>query len=86
MTDGKGNFVTSAMEDSGIVQSLTFLAHAGRVDVNRVMVLRTVSNYDQPAKGATAAESLAANADHRYSAYFPGLEAALDTLAAAGAR
>jgi purine nucleoside permease len=75
-TDGKGNFVTSAMEDSGILQSLSFLAQAGRVDLHRVMVLRTVSNYDQPAQGATAAESLAANAEHRYSAYFPALEAA----------
>jgi purine nucleoside permease len=75
-TGGKGQFVTSAMEDSGILQSLTFLQHASRVDVNRVMVLRTVSNYDQPAIGSTAAESLAGNADHRYSAYFPALEAA----------
>ncbi|HTZ60186.1 MAG TPA: purine nucleoside permease [Acidobacteriaceae bacterium] len=75
-TDSKGQFVTSAMEDSGILQSLTFLQHAGRVDLDRVMVLRTVSNYDQPAVGSTAAESLSANAEHRYSAYFPALEAA----------
>jgi purine nucleoside permease len=75
-TDSRGNFVTSAMEDSGILQSLTFLHQAGRADLDRVMVLRTVSNYDQPATGSTAAESLAANAQHRYSAYFPALEAA----------
>ncbi|MGC2399018.1 MAG: purine nucleoside permease [Acidobacteriaceae bacterium] len=75
-TDSKGNFVTSSMEDSGILQSLSFLHQAGRVDLDRVMVLRTVSNYDQPATGSTAAESLAANAEHRYSAYFPALEAA----------
>jgi purine nucleoside permease len=75
-TGSAGNYVTSAMEDSGVLQSLAFLQHAGRVDPDRVMVLRTVSNYDQPAVGATAAESLAANADHKYSAYFPALEAA----------
>ena len=75
-TDGQGNFVTSDMEDSGILQALTFLGHAGRVDLNRVMVLRTVSNFDQPATGITAAESLSANAGHRYSAYLPALEAA----------
>ena len=40
------------------------------------MVLRTVSNFDQPPTGLTAAESLAANAAHRYSAYMPALEAA----------
>ncbi len=75
-TNAQGNYVTSAMEDSGILQSLTFLHHAGRVDLNRVMVLRTVSNFDQPPAGMTAAESLAANAVHRYSAYLPALEAA----------
>jgi purine nucleoside permease len=75
-TDAKGNFVASAMEDSGVLQSLSFLQHAGRIDLDRVMILRTVSNYDQPANGSTAAESLSANAEHRYSAYFPALEAA----------
>ena len=75
-TDGKGNFVTSAMEDTGVLQSLSFLQRAGRVDLDRVMVLRTVSNFDQPPTGLTAAESLAANAGHRYSAYLPALEAA----------
>jgi purine nucleoside permease len=75
-TDGKGNFVTSAMEDTGVLQSLTFLHHAGRVDLDRVMVLRTVSNFDQPPTGMTAAESLATNDEHHYSAYLPALEAA----------
>jgi purine nucleoside permease len=75
-TGGQGKFVASAMEDSGILQSLTFLHHAGRVDLDRVMVLRTISNFDQPAIGLTAAESLAASAGHKYSAYLPALEAA----------
>ncbi len=64
------------MEDSGVLQSLTFLHHGGRIDLDRVMVLRTVSNFDQPATGLTAAESLAASAEHSYSAYLPALEAA----------
>jgi purine nucleoside permease len=75
-TDSKGNYVTSAMEDSGVLQSLSFLHHAGRADLDRVMVLRTVSNYDQPPMGLTAAESLSANAEHHYSAFLPALEAA----------
>lgn len=75
-TGAQGNFVTSAMEDSGVLQSLTFLNHAHRVDFDRVMVLRTVSNFDQPPKGMTAAQSLEANSAHRYSAYLPSLEAA----------
>jgi purine nucleoside permease len=75
-TASQGNFVTSAMEDSGVLQSLTFLNHSGRVDLGRVMDLRTVSNFDQPPRGMTAADSLKANAGHRYSAYLPALEAA----------
>jgi purine nucleoside permease len=75
-TGSKGNFVTSAMEDSGVLQSLTFLHNGGRIDLDRVMVLRTVSNFDQQPTGLTAAESLAASAAHRYSAYLPALEAA----------
>jgi purine nucleoside permease len=44
-TAGKGRFVMTAMEDTGIAQSLTFLAKAGRADLRRLMVLRTGSNY-----------------------------------------
>src|SRR5579863_3360173 len=33
-TGGRGNYVTTAMEDTGTLQSLTWLAHAGRVDLN----------------------------------------------------
>ena len=75
-TGGKGNFVVSAMEDTGTLQSLTFLSHAGKVDLKRVLVLRTVSNYDQPPPGMTAAESLAQQKVGKYGAYLPALEAA----------
>ncbi|HEV2275582.1 MAG TPA: purine nucleoside permease [Acidobacteriaceae bacterium] len=75
-TGNRGNFVTSAMEDSGILQSLTFLAHAQRVDLNRVLVLRTASNFDQQRIGITAAQSLAETKILHYSAYLPALEAA----------
>ena len=75
-TDGQGNFVTTAMEDSGTMQSLTLLARAGRVDLGRVMVLRTVSNYDSPPPGVTAAQNLEEENKGLYSAYIPSLEAA----------
>jgi purine nucleoside permease len=75
-TGGDGTFVTTAMEDTGTLQSLTFLANAGRVDLNRVMVLRTVSNYDRQPRGMTAAESLATQRIGKYSGYLPSLEAA----------
>jgi purine nucleoside permease len=75
-TGGKGNYMTSAMEDSGTLQSLTFLSQAGRVDLQRVLVLRTVSNFDREPPGSTAAESLAQISSGNYSAYLPALEAA----------
>jgi purine nucleoside permease len=64
------------MEDTGTLQSLTFLSKAGRVDINRVMVLRTASDFDQPVPGRTAAESLAQNKIGKYTGYYPALEAA----------
>jgi purine nucleoside permease len=57
-TGGKGEFATTAMEDTGTLQSLEFLAQAGRIDCQRTLVLRTVSNYDRPPRGMSAAESL----------------------------
>ena len=75
-TDGRGNYVTCAMEDSGTLQALTSLSKAGRADLNRVLVLRAASNYDQQRPGLTAAESLAGTKIGEYSAYYPALEAA----------
>ena len=75
-TSGKGQFVTTAMEDTGTLQSLIYLARAGRVDRQRILVLRTVSNFDQQPRGMTAADSLAHQRVGTYSAYLPSLEAA----------
>ena len=75
-TDGKGEFVTTAMEDTGTLQSLEFLANAHRVDAQRVLVLRTVSNFDRQPRGMTAAESLATQRIGKYSGYLPSLETA----------
>jgi purine nucleoside permease len=75
-TGGKGNYMIAAMEDTGTMQALTFLANAGRVDLERVLVLRTVSNYDREAPGSTPADSLKGLVMGNYSAYMPALEAA----------
>jgi purine nucleoside permease len=75
-TGGKGVFATTAMEDTGTLESLTYLARAGRVDLNRVLVLRAVSNYDRQPQGLSAAESLAQQRVGAYAAYLPSLEAA----------
>ena len=57
-SDGNGEFVSSAMEDTGTYQSLTYLDKIGRVDKDRLMVLRTASNFTMPPPGVTAAENL----------------------------
>lgn len=77
-TEGQANFVTSAMEDTGTLQSLTFLAQASKVNLDRVMVLRTASNYTMQYPGITAAESLSGEklAGEGYTAYIPSLDAA----------
>lgn len=74
MTDGKGTYAICGMEDTGTMQSLTWLARAHKVNINRVLVLRTASNFDQQRTGITAAESLAETKVTKYSAYMPSLE------------
>jgi purine nucleoside permease len=75
-TDGKGSYVTTAMEDTGTLQALTWLARGDKVDVKRVLVLRTASNFDSQSPDLTAAESLSGEKLQAYSAYVPSLEAA----------
>ena len=68
-TGGQGNFMVSAMEDTGTMQALTFLGQAGRMDIHRVLLLRTVSNYDRPAPGEAPADSLKRMASGDYPAF-----------------
>ncbi|MEL6870452.1 MAG: purine nucleoside permease [Pseudomonadota bacterium] len=51
------NFMTSNMEDSGTLTALHRLDRAGLVDAERVLVLRTASNFTMPPVGRTAAWS-----------------------------
>ncbi len=48
------------MEDNGIVRALHRLAKIGKVDFNRVLFLRSGSNYSAQPPGETAAWSLTA--------------------------
>jgi purine nucleoside permease len=74
MTGGQGTYAICGMEDTGTLQSLTFLANAHKVDLNRVLVLRTASNFDVPRNGLTPAESLAQTKIGHYNAYLPSLD------------
>jgi len=74
-TQDKGNYVTTAMEDTGTLQALEFLDNAGKVDSDRVLILRTASNFAMPPDSMTAAESMQQE-NEGYSAFIPSLEAA----------
>jgi purine nucleoside permease len=74
-TQGKGNFVTSAMEDSGTLVALGYLGRAGKVDNQRALVLRTGSNYTMPPPGRTAAENMASE-NEGYSGLSASVESA----------
>ena len=53
-TEGEGNFVMANMEDNGTAKALKHLSKAGLVDFNRLLVLRTASNYSTPPQGQDA--------------------------------
>jgi len=80
-TEGKGEFVSSAMEDTGTYQSLLWLSKIGKADVNRLMVLRTASNYTMQPPGLTAVENLLNENDH-----YSGLEASVESAYIVGAK
>ena len=76
-TEDKGVFVTSAEEDVGYLQALTYLAKIHKVDFSRAMDLRTASDFTVPPPGKPAAEFLASEASGSgYGAYLESVEAA----------
>ena len=50
-TDGQGVFAMTDCEDQGVLDVLSLYARSGRVDVKRVLVLRTASNYSREGDG-----------------------------------
>ncbi|MEP7311204.1 MAG: purine nucleoside permease [Pseudomonadota bacterium] len=79
-SDGKGQFVTSAMEDTGSYSSLNYLTPTGKVNKDRMLVLRTASNYTMPPPGMTAAEHLLKENDG-----YAGLNASVEAAYQVGA-
>jgi purine nucleoside permease len=57
-THGSGNYVMTAMEDTGTLLALSYLQKAGKVNNDRVLVLRTGSNYSMPPPGVSAAANM----------------------------
>lgn len=75
-TGGKGVSATSAEEDSGYMEALTMLARAHRVDRDRVLDLRTASDFTLPPPGTAVTQFLAAEAHGDYAGYGAAIEAA----------
>lgn len=71
-TRGQGRFAMTDMEDSGIAEALTRLDRMHRADFQRLLVLRTASNFSMQAPRQTAADSINAP----YVGGIPALEAA----------
>jgi len=80
-TRGKGNFVTSAMEETGTMQSVEYLTKVGRADRDRVLVLRAASNFTMPPPGIDPAEYLL-----RENEGYAGMTAALEALYTVGGK
>jgi purine nucleoside permease len=76
MTDGQVSFASSAMNDSGSMVVLAALTRVGRADWNRVLVLRTGSNFDMQAPDETAEQSANREKHGGSTAYEPSLELA----------
>ena len=75
-TGGKGVFVMSAEEDTGIMQALTFLAKDRHVALDRVLILRAGSDYAVAPPGMSGAAFLAKEA----TSDLPANQEALDDL------
>jgi len=72
---GEGTFYTAGMEDTGTLLALRQLEISGRVSFDRVMILRTASNFSCPPPGRTAAENLIPESGE---VNFPGFGPALE--------
>jgi purine nucleoside permease len=74
---GAGRLAISDCEDAGVCIALQRLARMGRVDFNRLLILRTACNFTVPPTSVTADKSLFGEtiSDSSGVAYIPALEA-----------
>lgn len=78
LSDGAGTYCTTQQEDNATYEALKRGASAGFLDIERVAVLRSASNFDRPYPGQSAYDSLV-------SAISGGFVPATHNLYAAGA-
>jgi purine nucleoside permease len=71
LTDGKGTYCTTQQEDNATYNALERAAKAGKVDLKRLAVLRTASNFDRPYPGQSAYSSLMASTTGASGGFMP---------------
>jgi purine nucleoside permease len=74
LTDGKGTYCTTQQEDNATQNALMRAAAAGKVDLKRLAVLRTGSNFDRPHPGQTAYASLMASTSGGSGGFMPATQ------------
>ncbi|GAB7129011.1 purine nucleoside permease [Silvimonas sp. JCM 19000] len=58
ITDGKATYCTTQQEDNATYEALKRAASTGRVDLSRLAVVRTGSDFDRPAPGQSPVDNL----------------------------
>jgi len=74
LTDGQGTYCTTQQEDNATYNALERAAAAGKVDLKRLAVLRTGSNFDRPYPGQTAHASLIASTTGATGGFVPATQ------------
>jgi purine nucleoside permease len=74
MTDGQGVYCTTQQEDNATQNALARAAAAGKVDLKRLAVLRTGSNFDRPYPGQSAQASLKASTTGETGGFVPATQ------------
>lgn len=78
LTDNKGTYCTTQQEDNSTYEALLRASRLGRVDIQRLAVLRAGSDFDRPYPGYSEVDNLLKYADQG------GFVPALDNLYRAG--
>jgi len=74
LTDGQGSYCTTQQEDNATRNALERAAAAGKVDLKRLAVLRTGSNFDRPYPGQSAHASLLASTTGATGGFVPATQ------------
>ncbi len=74
MTDQQGEYHSTETNDAGALTALSALAKHQKINPERIMLLRGISNFDMPPAGISAAKYLLQEGPQSYAGYIPSLE------------